>query len=117
MAAGFPDAAALLAQDESDSDWNRLALATPQPDPFCATTHWQLSYREAIDPERPMIFRQCEDGLIQFALHTSTSDNRPVLGPIERTWLFGRNALGPAAHDLLGGLLDDLKASEVTAAF
>lgn len=112
----FTDAAILSAQDEVSSAWNRLALSTPQPDPFCATTHWQLSFREAIDPERPSILRQCDDGLIQFAQHTMSGD-RKVLGPIERQWLFGCNLLGPAAHHLLEGILEELKTGNTTTPF
>jgi len=103
----------LLTQDWSDSLWNRLALSTPQPDPFCATTHWQLAFREAIDADRPFIVRHDGDGLVQFALH-SLHDGRSALGPIERTWLFGCNAIGASAFYLLEELLSELRDGEET---
>jgi hypothetical protein len=96
-----------VSDDAFESEWNRLALATPQPDPFCATTHWQLAFREAIDPRRPLTLRQSDDGLIQFAEHRLS--NAAALGPIERNWLFGCNLLGAGSIDLLAGLLQDLK--------
>lgn len=95
----------LAVHDHPASEWNRLALATPQPDPFCATTAWQLSWREAADPERLVVIRECADGLLQFAAHRLSS--QAVLGPIERQWLFGCNVLGPAGIDLLEQLLRD----------
>ena len=101
----FIDPARLSVSDHHASAWNRLALATPQPDPFCATTAWQLSWREAADPQRPLVVRECSDGLVQFARHTL--GGQPVLGPVERLWLFGCNVLGPAGVDLLEQLLLD----------
>ena len=85
--------------------WNRLALATPQPDPFCALTAWQLSFREALEPQRQMLVRQCDDGLVQFGLQRTA--NRSVLAPIERLWLFGCNVLGPSGPDLLEQMVRD----------
>jgi CelD/BcsL family acetyltransferase involved in cellulose biosynthesis len=99
------DPATLATYDTPDSTWNRLALATPQPDPFCATTAWQLSWREAADPGCPVVVRECTDGLVCFARHTFGSAN--VLAPIERLWLFGCNVLGSAGVDLLEQLLRD----------
>jgi len=101
----FTAPSTLSAHDHSASAWNCLALATPQPDPFCATTAWQLSWREAADPERPVVVRECTDGLICLARHTLGSNI--VLGPVERLWLFGCNVLGPAGVDLLEQLLRD----------
>lgn len=83
-------------------------MATEQPDPFCATTHWQLAYREAIDPDCQLVVRHSDDGLIQFTEHRWP--RRPVLGPIERRWLFGANLLGASALDLLDGLFRELKS-------
>ena len=97
---------------ESDEAWNRLALATPQPDPFCSTTHWQLSWREAIEPRRPLLVQRSEDGLVHLVQHRLS--DTAAFGPIERSWLFGCNLLGPAALDLLGDLLANL-AEEVRA--
>lgn len=99
----FTTPAALSVHDHPASAWNRLALATPQPDPFCATTAWQLSWREAADPERLLVVRECSDGLVQFARHKLGSKN--VLGPVERLWMFGCNVLGPAGVDLLEQLI------------
>lgn len=99
----FTTPAALSVHDHPASAWNRLALATPQPDPFCATTAWQLSWREAADPERLLVVRECSDGLVQFARHTLGSKN--VLGPVERLWMFGCNVLGPAGVDILEQLI------------
>jgi len=104
----FDDPAALTAHDAPQSLWNRLARQTPQPDPFCALTAWQLSFRDAMDPGRPYIVRHNEDGLVQFALHVL--GKTPVLGPIERLWLFGCNVLGPAGPDLLEQLVDEIPA-------
>lgn len=101
----FTDPAHLSSYDHPASAWNRLALMTPQPDPFCATTAWQLSWREAADPERPVVVRECTDGLICFARHTLGSTI--VLGPVERLWLFACNVLGPAGVELLEQLLRD----------
>lgn len=101
------EVAVLPGRDEVETAWDRLALQSPQPDPFCATTHWQLSFREAIDPDRPLIVRHCSDGLIQFARHRLSDGD--AFGPIERMWLFGANLLGPAAVELLEALLNDLK--------
>ena len=101
----FTASAALSEHDHPASAWNRLALATPQPDPFCATTAWQLSWREAADPERPLVVRECSGGLVQFAQHTL--GRQTVLGPVERLWMFGCNVLGPAGVDLLEQLLRD----------
>jgi hypothetical protein len=98
----------LQAQDVACSAWNRLALATPQPDPFSSTTPWQLSFRDSMDPRPPIVLRQCEDGLIHFARHTAPS-GRIVFGPIEREWFFGCNLLGPSAIELLAKLMDDLR--------
>lgn len=66
----FTDPAALASHDHPGSAWNRLALVTPHPDPFSATTAWQLSWREAADPGRMLFIRECEGGLVQFAVHT-----------------------------------------------
>jgi Acetyltransferase (GNAT) domain len=94
--------------DTLEAEWNRLALETQQPDPFCATTHWQLAFREALDPNRPLTLRRSDDGLIQFAEHRLSGG--VVLGPIERNWLFGCNLLGAGAIDLLVGLLQELQS-------
>jgi CelD/BcsL family acetyltransferase involved in cellulose biosynthesis len=99
----FTTPAALSVHDHPASAWNRLALATPQPDPFCATTAWQLSWREAADPKRLLVVRECSEGLVQFARHTLRSKN--VLGPVERLWMFGCNVLGPAGVYLLEQLI------------
>lgn len=98
-------AAASVHLIEDEAAWNRLALATPQPDPFSATTHWQLAFREAIDPDRRAIIRRSSEGLIHFAEHTMSG--KPVLGPIERQWLFGCNILGPDGPDLFAELVAD----------
>lgn len=97
------DASSLSALDQEGSAWNRLALASPQPDPFCATTAWQLSWWEAADSSLPVLVRECSDGLLQFALYRMGSE--PVLAPVEGHWLFGSNVLGPAGVDLLEELL------------
>lgn len=106
----FTDPAALASHDHPGSAWNRLALATPQPDPFCATTAWQLSWREAADAGRLLVIRECEDGLVQFAAHLLGA--QMALGPIERLWLFGCNVLGDAGVDLLEQLLRDSATEE-----
>lgn len=101
---------AFTAWDEDEALWNRLAALTPQPDPFCATTHWQLAFREAIDPSRELIIRQGDEGLVQFARHSIAG--RTALGPVERHWLFGCNLLGPGALDVLDALLDEITRAE-----
>lgn len=97
------DAASLSALDQQGSSWNRLALASPLPDPFCATTAWQLSWREAAGSSLPVLVRECSDGLVQFALYRMGAE--PVLAPLEGHWLFGCNVLGPAGVDLLEEIL------------
>ncbi len=95
-----------------EESWNRLALATPQPDPFSATTHWQLAFYEALDPHASLVVRQSDEGLIQFARRSVRGAQ--ALLPIERNWLFGCNLLGAGALDLLGALLDELASGETT---
>ncbi len=83
-------------------------METPQPDPFCALTAWQLSFREAMDPTRPYLVGHNAHGLVQVALHMLGKN--PALGPIERLWLFGCNVLGPAGPDLLEQLVGEFPA-------
>lgn len=93
-----------------EATWDRLARLAPQPDPFCATTHWQLAYREALEPHRPIVVRSCADGLIQFAEYDGP--NGKVFVPIERNWLFGCNVLGPAGADLLQRFLSERRTED-----
>jgi len=101
----FTDPASLAAHDRPDSNWNRQALGSALPDPFCATTAWQLSFREAFDPQRRIVIRESSDGLVQFAVHRL--GEQAMLGPIERMWAFGCNVLGPAGLELLDELARD----------
>lgn len=57
-----------------------------------------------------MMVRRNANGLIQFAKHRLSSG--PVLGPIERNWLFGCNVLGPGAVDLLKQTLEELSRDD-----
>lgn len=87
-------------------------MATPQPDPFSATTYWQLAFREAIDPQREFVVRRSPDGMVQFALHQN--GGKPILGPMERRWLFGCNVLGREGFELFAALTED--ANEASSA-
>lgn len=95
--------------DELASNWNRIARSAPQQDPFSCTSDWQVSFHEAFEPDRRVLVQQADDSLIQFAQYHRGA-GRPVLAPIEKLWMFGSNALGPHALDLLDDLIPKLPA-------
>jgi CelD/BcsL family acetyltransferase involved in cellulose biosynthesis len=90
--------------DHPDSVLNRAAARTPQADPFCCRTEWQLSFHEAFAPRRPLLVREAAGSVVAFA-----GVRHPRIGhllePIESHWCFGSPLLGPDAVELLEGLL------------
>lgn len=99
----FESAESLAVFDQPGSVWNRLALATSHPDPFSALTPWQLSFREAMDAEHLVLVRQGDEGLVQMAV--LRLGQTFCLGPMESSWLFGCNVLGPGGVDVLEATL------------
>ena len=95
----FESAETLATYDQPGSAWNRFALATAHPDPFSALTAWQLSFREAMDAEHLVLVRESEAGLVQMAV--LRLGQTFCLGPMESSWLFGCNVLGPGGVDVL----------------
>lgn len=102
------DPLTLGALDTPRGVWNQLALTTPAPDPFSASTHWQLAFRSARSPSLPVLVKATDEGLVQFGLRRTSSTPGRILGPIERLWEFGANLLGPAAPDMLAEIVADL---------
>lgn len=99
----FESAETLATYDQPGSAWNRFALATAHPDPFSALTAWQLSFREAMDAEHLVLVRESEAGLVQMAV--LRLGQTFCLGPMESSWLFGCNVLGPGGVDVLEATL------------
>lgn len=99
----FASAETLAVFDQPGSAWNRLALATAHPDPFSALTAWQLSFREAMDAEHLVLVREGDQGVVQMAV--LRLGQTYCLGPMESSWLFGCNVLGPSGVDVLEAML------------
>ncbi len=100
------DLTAVRAWDFPGSNWNVAAMSTPQADPFCCRTEWQLSFYEAMGDRGRLIVRETPGSLVALMeLH----DARPGLlfGPLESHWFFGSPLLGPDAPDLLSDILED----------
>ena len=79
--------------------WHAAARRTPQLDPFCCRSEWQLAFHEVFAPERSLLFAGDDDSCVVFArvpLRTGT-----LLAPIDTSWQFGCPLLGPAALDVL----------------
>jgi CelD/BcsL family acetyltransferase involved in cellulose biosynthesis len=92
--------------DRPDSVWNRAAAATPQADPACCRSEWQLSFHEAMKPQRALVVREAGGSVAAFALARHPRIG-PLLEPIESHWCFGSPLLGPDAVELLAALLDE----------
>lgn len=90
--------------DRPDSLWNRAAQASPQGDPFCCRTEWQLSLQEAFFPSRRLVIRHSQDALLALA-ERRHPDLGPTLEPLDALWLFGSPLLGSGAIELLATLL------------
>lgn len=94
----------LTEEDKAEALWNRLSALTPQPDPFCGTTHWQWAFHDAIDYRHELDIMHEGEGLVHFTRHPL--DDELALWPIERHWLFGCNLLGPDALDVFELVLE-----------
>jgi len=86
--------------DYPDSNWNLAASQSPQVDPFCCRTEWQLSFHEAMGPDRQLLVREAPGSLVAFA-EQKRPDGAVVFTPVESHWLFGCPLLGPDAIALL----------------
>ena len=95
--------------DHPESNWNNAAMQTPQADPFCCRTEWQLSYNEGMEPGRKLIVREQPGSLVALAELNSANPGR-VFGPLESHWFFGCPLLGPDAVELLDDLLNEIHA-------
>jgi hypothetical protein len=95
--------------NELASTWNQISRSSPQQDPFSCSSDWQLCFHEAFEPGRSVLINRADDSLIHFAKYR-LGGVRPVLAPIETMWMFGCNALGPHALDLLDDLIPKLPA-------
>ncbi|MFK7741857.1 MAG: GNAT family N-acetyltransferase [Planctomycetota bacterium] len=93
--------------DHADSAWNRAVHSSRHADPFSCRTEWQLSFHEAMSPDRHLLVRTADDSMIAFAAQTDPRLG-PLLEPIESSWLFGCPLLGPHAAELLSETLVQL---------
>jgi CelD/BcsL family acetyltransferase involved in cellulose biosynthesis len=96
--------------DFPESNWNQAAMQTPQVDPFCCRTEWQLSFHEAMAPGRKLIVREAPGSLVAFAADLVQRESRRIYGPVESGWLFGSPLLGPDSVELLDDLLGEFEA-------
>ncbi len=96
--------------DYPDSNWNQAAMRTPQLDPFCCRTEWQLAYHEAHAPNRELLVRETPGSLIAFA-DLSEDESGLLFGPVEPHWLNGSPLLGPESLELFFELLADFEPS------
>ena len=81
----------------------------PQVDPFCCRTEWQLSFHEAMGPERKLLVREVPGSVVAFA-DLQPWDSGRMFGPLEAHWLFGCPLLGPDSVELLDDLLGEFEA-------
>jgi hypothetical protein len=95
---------ALQTWDHPESNWNIAAMQTPQVDPYCCRTEWQLSYHEAMGAGRKLIMREEPGSVVALAEHKSENPGR-IFAPLESHWFFGCPLLGPDAVELLDELL------------
>jgi CelD/BcsL family acetyltransferase involved in cellulose biosynthesis len=102
------DLSGIQAWDHPESNWNVAAMQTPQIDPFCCRTEWQLSYHEAMEPHRELLVREVPGSMVALAELEVPSPGR-VLGPLESSWFFGCPLLGPDAVELLDDLLGEFE--------
>ena len=87
--------------------WTKTALSTNQPDPFCCTPTWQLTFHDAFSPQRRLFIEQSSQGVMAFAEHRP-SPELIFLTPIEPHWFFGCPLLGKYAVDMLSHALSFL---------
>ena len=107
------DVPCILELDHPGSSWNQAAMQTPQADPFCCRTEWQLSFHEAMAPARELFLREVPGSLIAFAVHQGTH-NGSLLVPVESSWLFGCPLLGPDADEILDDALGELDSGSTS---
>ena len=88
--------------------WNKLAIQTRQQNPFCCSTSWQLSYYDTYRRGRALLIRHSGDNLVAFAEKIFSPEDI-YLTPIEVSWFFGNNVLGPQGVDLLQDTLIDIE--------
>jgi hypothetical protein len=96
--------------DHPDSNWNRAVSQTAQADPFCCRTEWQLSFHEAMQPNRRLIVRETPGSIVALAEELCPY-KAPLLVPLESGWLFGCPLLGPDAIDLLEEIVSEVESS------
>jgi len=113
----FDSVADVAKWDHPDSTWNKAAMSTDQADPFCCRTEWQLSYHEAMQPDRELFVREVPGSLVAFCAYpppltsqdSSESFEFPhAYVPVESGWCFGSPLLGPDAVELLQDLVVEL---------
>lgn len=91
-------------EDHPDSAWNRAAERSPQGDPFCCRTEWQLSLQETFLRRRRLHLRASDSSFLALA-ERHYPDLGTTLEPLDSLWMFGSALLGPDALDLLDELL------------
>jgi len=92
--------------DPSDSGWNEAVSPNTHADPFCCQTEWQLSYHEAMEPDRRLVIRESSGSIVALAVEITSPDEK-VLFPIESGWQFGCPLLGPFPLELLDDIIID----------
>ncbi|MEZ6038176.1 MAG: GNAT family N-acetyltransferase [Planctomycetota bacterium] len=100
-----PDAA-------TERAWNAAARRSPQVDPFCCRSEWQLAFHEVFASERPLLFAGDADSCMVFA--QVPLRGAMLLAPIESSWQFGCPLLGPHALDVLERWLHDAPGRDET---
>ena len=90
--------------DHPDSNWNQAVSHTAQADPFCCRTEWQLSFHEAMRPDRSLVVRETAGSMAAFA-EIDRSNRGNLLTPIESGWEFGCPLLGPDSIELLANII------------
>lgn len=103
--------ARMIELDHADSIWNRAVVADQHGDPFCCRTEWQLSFYEAIGPDRPLHVRAHDGSVVAFA--ERVLDDVRVLEPLDNSWLFGSTLIGPDAVPMLRELMAEHPAHAV----
>jgi len=90
--------------DYPDSNWNHAVSHTAQADPFCCRTEWQLSFQEAMQPDRKLVIRETAGSIAAFA-ESPQSTLGKFLTPIESDWQFGCPLLGADSLELLADII------------
>jgi hypothetical protein len=88
--------------------WNKLAAGTRQRDPFCCSPAWQLAFHDAFSPNLPLLIKQSNDSMISFSEKARPSGDICLM-PVEHSWCFGSNVMGPDGIRLLGDALIDFE--------